>query len=728
MYKKRSFLKTLAVLLISTLIVLTNLTACNNDGGKSKEIKKKYNPSKSLKLGDNKKVGYLINFETESFAENDILSLKVLMDEEVEEFINQDFEFIGNPISVNYGDQENVRLQVPALMTVKLPKDETELSEYFFANYYDGQWEYLMPDYIDLKDKTASIEVSHFSFWGFGKLSEDEQIKNFAHNLATIQFQRTKIKENLHKSLGRQYEDLFESMGVTNGNLREKLTMDMIDYFESEIYEPNSDLSVYTPMSTLVTMANAVGKGKDGRVEMQDAMLEFIGKGIFQIIQKDPSQFSMIAGVTGGLSRAAGAMMEGDTKAALEGVADALRTNFIVRVADDLTTLVKETGEYAVEIWTMNELEKAYKAYIGEGQGKYGYHSDVEGDFDTIFITLGGGATHMELNIVKKYCAKYNLKYEDLTQEKRTEILNNAYKYLEESFKERKASESEIKRLETRQILIINEMKKLGMLNETYNPKYFGMDKKGAKFSIDDRLKRLYAIRDKIISLIDEDQRDKVSEEFIARAMDHWIFLNSVKKQDDFFKYMREMGYIKEPYKVDPSYIWVHTNTIYLEAPDAVGRTSKMSDGSASFTTTHEQSGDVFTASTTWTRPNKKYRADETVTLSLSASIDDYQWYNTEDPYFHVGLNYMNASVAAWIDDADVAFGYRGRGAIRLLDKDDRHSANVGTDYGKIVRGSDAGDYSAKFPAGSTEGKKIGIHVTNSSVGKYVYIYEWRQE
>ena len=363
MYKKRDVIKRIVVFLLTMIIILANLSACGNSSG---IIEKKYNPDKSLKLGDNKKTGYLIEFEADAFEESDNISLKVLSDEEAEAFINQDFEFVNNPVELTYGEQENVRLGVPALMSVKLPKDADEFSDYFFANYYDGEWEYLIPNYIDLDNNTAVIEVAHFSFWGFGRLSEEEQIKNFASNLANLQWQRSKLKDNLNATLNRQYNDLFASLGVSDSNIRQKLTMDMIDFLENEMYEPGSDFSVYAPISTLATMANAISDGKDGRVEMQDALLEIVGKGLFQIMQKDPSQFSMIAGVTGGLSRAAGSLMEGDTEAALQGVADALRTNFVVRLADDLLTLAKETGEYAVELWTKAELEKAYKAYIGE--------------------------------------------------------------------------------------------------------------------------------------------------------------------------------------------------------------------------------------------------------------------------------------------------------------------------------------------------------------------------
>lgn len=334
----------------------------------------------------------------------------------------------------------------------------------------------------------------------------------------------------------------------------------------------------------------------------------------------------------------------------------------------------------------------------------------------------------MELNIVKKYCAKYGLNYNDLTSEARNRIVKNAYKYLEQTFKDRRESDPEIKKLEAQQILFINEMKKAGMLSHTYNKSYFGMDKKGAKFSLGDRLTRLYRIRDTVISLIDEDKRKEISEEFIVKAMDQWIYWHSQGQPEEFFKYLRQMEYVKEPYKYNPSYAWFHIKTLTLEGPYVKGRTQSVSDGETSYTDNHAKSGDVFSATTSWTQPKTKYKAGEVVKLTLTANITDYQWYDEEAPYFHPGLNYMNALITVWFDDPDVDVFGRSYQAIRFKDKDGRQTLRVRTDYGKIVVESDNGVFTAKFPKSYEEGEKLGIHVVSTPAGKVVYVYEWRKE
>lgn len=427
-FKKSLLLK---LLLITTLVfMLFTLSACfKSSSKKSIKVEKQYKVEKSLKLGDIKKTGYLLDVNPNTFESDGKLSLEVLSEEDSKQYENDDFTFYNNPLKLVYEDIDNVRLDTPAVLTVNLPSDIV-VSELFFANYYDGKWEYLMPDEIDFQNNTVSIFVNHFSFWGFGKLSESEQIKNFSENIASLQWQQSRIKDELHKALDRQFNDLFESMGVSDGSIRNKLSLDMIEYLENEIFDPNSELGLVAPISTLANMANAIDNKQSGKEDFQNILFEMFGKALYRTIQKDPAEFSTLAGVTGGLSKAAGAMMEGDTKAALEGISDALRSNFIVRVADDLLTYVKETGEYAVELWTKNEIEKAYKIYTGKAVGKYGYDSDLEGNFEEVFMALAGGQRMMEINIVKKYCAKYNIDEATLGDKMRKKIVKNAYNYL----------------------------------------------------------------------------------------------------------------------------------------------------------------------------------------------------------------------------------------------------------------------------------------------------------
>lgn len=266
------------------------------------------------------------------------------------------------------------------------------------------------------------------------------------------------------------------------------------------------------------------------------------------------------------------------------------------------------------------------------------------------------------------------------------------------------------------------------MLSETYQRKYFGMDKKGAKFSIGDRLTRLYRIKELVLSFMDEEEAENISDEFLARVMNQWIYWNEENDVDQFFKYMRDQGYIKKPFKSDPTYIWILIDVRKEEAPYNKYKTVTINDGSASYIQTHEVSSDVFAASHSWSKPKNTYKANEEVSLSLYVQITTYDWQDDDYPYFHEGLNNMTSTIGAWFDDPKVDYSGRGYNAIRFEDKDGKLAASVKTDYGKIIKQSESSEFKANFPAGYNENETIGIHVVSSPVGKYVYIYQWQKE
>lgn len=308
----------------------------------------------------------------------------------------------------------------------------------------------------------------------------------------------------------------------------------------------------------------------------------------------------------------------------------------------------------------------------------------------------------------------------------RGRIISNAYKYLERTFIERQESEVEIRHLQNQVELFIAELKKADLLKPYHYQKYFGLDQEGAKFNIGDRLARLYKIRDTVLSFMDEEVAANITDEFLVRAMNQWIFHNEQGNREGFFNYLREMGYMNEPYQSEPSYGWVLIDTIIYDAPDVQGVTKDISSGSASYTQVHDRSGDVFAFSSSWTIPKDSYQAGELVESSLSIQIDQYLWEDDDYPYFHVGLNYMFGEIGAWFDNPDVGFAYRGYSAIRFLNKEEERIAGVYTDYGVITQESQSDTYLAIFPEGYEEGQTIGIHVFSSKVGKYVYVYQWR--
>ena len=58
--------------------------------------------------------------------------------------------------------------------------------------------------------------------------------------------------------------------------------------------------------------------------------------------------------------------------------------------------------------------------------------------------------------------------------------------------------------------------------------------------------------------LRDKDEASKISDEFLAKAISQWIYWSEKKDMAGFYKYMRDLGYIKEvEYKADCAWVLV---------------------------------------------------------------------------------------------------------------------------------------------------------------------------
>ncbi|MBE0698690.1 MAG: hypothetical protein IH586_17365, partial [Anaerolineaceae bacterium] len=158
------------------------------------------------------------------------------------------------------------------------------------------------------------------------------------------------------------------------------------------------------------------------------------------------------------------------------------------------------------------------------------------------------------------------------------------------------------------------------------------------------------------------------------------------------------------------------------ESPPADFYTYTISRGSGTVKAASE--GDSFQATMTWTEPGQRYAGGQSIDLTISAKIDEYNWHDDNDGYLHIGLNYMNASISARIDDPGINRSGVTRGAISLTGPQGEYSAKVNTDYGKIVVGSQTIQVSAKFPPGGSDGDKKSIYV-NCDAGMNRYNYQW---
>ena len=179
------------------MVLFTLLTGCGSDPYKKGSLtEEEFQAGKQTTLGSLKKTGWELDIPGNTFEDDEQISMRVLSENEAQIYQSNGFTFYGTPVEIKLGEKENVRLGEPVSITLQIPEDllkDLAADELFFAVYYDSGWEYFCPDEVDLDKGTATVQVYHFSFFGFGKLSEDEQIKTFAKNYAALQWESEKL-------------------------------------------------------------------------------------------------------------------------------------------------------------------------------------------------------------------------------------------------------------------------------------------------------------------------------------------------------------------------------------------------------------------------------------------------------------------------------------------------------------------------------------------------------
>ena len=725
--KKKSM--SFVLVICMCLSLCTTLTACSTEYPfkKGEKIEKKIKVDKEYKIGDIDKTGWELDLPQDTFGQTSTMTMKVLSLEESKKYQKEEFTLIGTPLELSLSNKKNVRLNKPVLVTLQLPKEQLKklaAEELFYGYYYNDAWEYFLPENIDMEKGTASFYIYHFSFLGFGKPSEEKQIETFAKTMAAKEWQRQQKTAEFSNATTKQFDDLFKSIGVNSATARNQLAADVISYLEDKYI----DSSGVSPIDALAQMSNSASQGSEGMQAYKDKFLEYTGKALVATLEKDPASFASSVNIVGNLASAAGALAGGDKKAALESLANMLKGAVPQAIlADAALKYVKGKMEDTIEYWTAAELEKAYQIYATGVGGKYGYEDGLKGDFNTIFTLLGGIDRQMDINIIKQYCEKKNIDVKKISEKRKNEILANAKSALKKNFDQRIVSEVEIKKIQTKEESFIAAIKKEGLLGASSYQKYFGIEKNIRNYSINTRLSRLYTIKNNMLNMMDKDMAESISDESLAKIISQWIYWNEKKDTKGFYKYMREMGYLK---KTLPNYkgegYWSLISTDVVQAVPSPGNTTNITNGSGSINVVSSSSGDVFTSSMTWSKPENRYNGEEEVELTISVKIDTYTWNGKNDGYIHMGLNYMSGNISAHIDEPDVGLNSVTRGAISLVDEDGKDYGSVSTDNGKIVVGSQTLKVKAVFPKGYTDGDLRTIYVTGSA-GAVRYNYIWKK-
>ncbi|HCT63653.1 MAG TPA: hypothetical protein DIC19_06090 [Erysipelotrichaceae bacterium] len=724
---KRIFLK---ALLVSILF----LNACSSgsvEDGFSYE--KKVGIDDTATLGELDKSQWELNLSKDSFDMETELSMDVLSEEDAQA-IAGDFQLLSAPVSLNVKESDGIRLSTPATIKVKIPETYTGPYSSLFMGYLtDEGWEYFTPDTIDLENGIAYATLYHFSTYAFGAPSEQDQIATYAQKVAASNWVKSNNHADLIEATKNQYDDMFLQMGIENTKLRNQFVVDMVSYLE-DASQITGDVA---PIDALVQMANAASQGEEGKQAFMEKFVEFTGKAMARAMESDPGTFGKAFTSVLSLQKIAKAVESGDDEEALKGLGSLLKA--VVPQTQIVETMVLYTVDKArqtIEYWTAEELEKAYQAYIGNGNGKYSFTDDR--DFDLIFTTLGGGQRMNEIYIINKWCEARKIDPNTLGQAARDQIVEDAYTALKAHFDLRKVKDPEIKELEMDEQAFIDAMIKEGLMDPTLYKESWGSDN---KYNPTQRLDQLYRLKNTVLNLIDPEVAKTLTPSQIAKIMNQWLFHTKDNNRKGFYQYLKDLGYLRKV-EANAEYAWVYLETVIydgkaqIDATNANGVYSNSGEakpGSYTYTWKYLGEADDYydpdllagegaTITGTNSEPPKVIRGGEVVSLSLNISIGDHL------------LSYFtaNGAISADIDAFDVAAGGTTNAYDDFVNAINKSTFTVDT-YETVQRYSDGDTVTATMPTGSepTEPntyQKIAIRVSfsSSAIMGANYIYEWK--
>lgn len=710
---------------------------------KSVEKEVKYNDVTTF--GEKEKDGSVISLPENTFDENVVVTLEPITD-----YVSEGFQFIGKPISVKVKGQDTIRLNQPATVTFKIPKEQLETienEEDVFAAYYNGSiWEYFSPDNVDLPNGIVEFTTYHFSDYAVGKLSRDEQLKYYAGRMAT----NTWAKEDQEKNFVAKFEgyvnDLVaDAVGTENKELTRKIMHALV-----------KEIPYMGGM--LVSAANG------DELEFAENFSSTMGKIILDQMELEGDAAGDLVTIASAYGKTAGDLAETDYEEALKDITKGLATAIISKnLVGKMMVAGTEIIDVAITDWTDKSIEDAYQAYKNGADGEHGYDLDA-GDYNELRKQMRGINHKIYSDAIKAYCKRNKISINDLSKAEEEKIRKETDIKLKNEFDNRIAKEKEVNMQKEYHEKILKLFDERNLLTKGS----FGYD---VEMSLEDRIERLYLSMGQILSHTDKKfttsrtaGENEISIEDVCKLLGVW-YSDRTEGKSKYFEELKKMGHARKPKLentettetsatidniddntentegpeksevpiiIEPEekpevkkgeYAWVlvevvdgsddeawelqNTSEVYEYAP-SYGR------GTYSLTWTYIGEsddyydppyvhGESFTVQANWSTPPEVIYKDDVVSLTGKVFLTA----NTLSAY------YANGSTSAWVDDS------------RMSTEDGKNEFSITF---KDNYASKGGTVTAAFGEGSEGSKKvIELYFYSSNELFTQYVYEWKK-
>lgn len=706
--------KKLSILLVTVMLLsaIAGLAGCGESGFGSTKIA----VDKGTEIGNLKKEGWTVSVPAGAFDAS--VSVTVAKASEGEDAL------ITTPIDISVEGKEQVRLNQPVKITMKLDKKNIPDAESFDRTvmaYWNGsEWEPIIPNPVRLSEGYLEFETWHFSSYSGKLMNREEQIKLYAHKMAVDSVSNEVKDPTYMEKIKAVCNDYFDGVGLYAGETREIIINRALE------------------MNIIPTTQELAAKGDIEALTYECGKI--LAEATVDMVQENPLvKESLMEGLgkLGTLTEGAEALYNGDYKTAVVEFTD-LGVTLFGGAAGGAVTAIKSIGdlskaavEQGIMAWKDYEMECAYKSYAGLAkEGSYGYTLN-SGDWETLKIQMRGYYNRL---LSEKKEAWRRLHGKDSLTNAEIKMLEDYVEAdLKEQFDKRLANENLIEAKAAEYEELIGSFKDANLLNRLENGYKYDM-------TIEQRLKSLFTIRQVILKMVGGDisvfGSEKNREDNLSMAIAMWLGYG--KDRTKFYDWMREQGYLKKAGAGTEGY-WLLVRSFdnkYETSAADDSYSESWSGGSGSYTyrckttfdhsyssSTHDNCKGEFVENIgTASSPNGRYSGGEPVTLDLSIKAN-----TSSNICFHLGASLGAAITPINHDDPFVSYGTD----TSLYDITEKHTksyiwtekndTNTGYTGMRVTVGG-------TMPAGSADGDKVYILVGFTGGNQTIataYEYEW---
>jgi hypothetical protein len=304
----------------------------------------------------------------------------------VPQLVSSEFTPIGAPVDISGAES---RLNNPAVITFQVDKTRyaAELkNRTIWAAYYNGKnWDYFAPAKIDSLAGTITFNTYHFSLFGVGKVSVEEQIKQYTQSASLAALAQKKV------------DKLVENLVA---NVVDMILLDQLKWQDSSTkYKIMSSLANDDEYRDLVELF-----AKKDFEKFNATLQVFAGKQIVEHVDK-AAFLSILKGVSGNANaiaaagEAAGYLAEGQYAEAGRILGQKIANGFLIT---KLVNAGAEVVQYNIDLWKDAEIEAAFQAFKNGADNKFwGYNVDP-GDFDGLWNQMRGISTRLQSEAVER--------------------------------------------------------------------------------------------------------------------------------------------------------------------------------------------------------------------------------------------------------------------------------------------------------------------------------------